>query len=175
MFKKTLTHRILKSDNNNKDFEYSFDSNNKKSSSKKFCSFHQLLQVKKSEQLSSNRNIFERNKTPILDSRKYKKKNSKKKPEKIDIQLSIISKNIENTSKNINNPGEFYKNLFNNIIAKESRCFNDDEEEKNKNLKILDIHSKNKIKEGYISDKMNDDEKDRLDSFTSNKERVIKN
>ena len=175
LFKKTLTHRILKSDNNNKDFEYSIDSNNKKSSSKKFCSFHQLLQVKKSEQLSSNRNIFERNKTPILDSRKYKKKNSKKKPEKIDIQLSIISKNIENTSKNINNPGEFYKNLFNNIIAKESRCFNDDEEEKNKNIKILDIHSKNKIKEGYISDKMNDDEKDRLDSFTSNKERVIKN
>ena len=65
--------------------------------------------------------------------------------------------------------------MFNNIIAKESRCFNDDEEEKNKNIKILDIHSKNKIKEGYISDKMNDDEKDRLDSFTSNKERVIKN
>ena len=159
LIKKTMTHRILKADNNNKDFEYSIDSNNKKSSSKKFLSFHHLIQVKKSEQLSSNRNIFERNKTPILDSLRYKKKNSKKKPEKIDIQLSIISKNIENSSKNINNPGEFYKNLFNNIIEKESRSFNDDKEEKNENLNILDIHSKNKIKETYISDKINDDEK----------------
>ena len=73
--------------------------------------------------------------------------------------MSIISKNIENSSKNINNPGEFYKNLFNNIIEKESRSFNDDKEEKNENLNILDIHSKNKIKETYISDKINDDEK----------------
>ena len=41
--------------------------------------------------------------------------------------MNIISKNIKNTSNNINNPQEFYFNLFNNIIAKESKMSNDEE------------------------------------------------
>ena len=59
-----------------------------------------------------------------MENRKFKKK---KKPEKINKQLNIISKNIKNTSNNINNPQEFYFNLFNNIIAKESKMSNDEE------------------------------------------------
>ena len=41
--------------------------------------------------------------------------------------MNIISKNIKNSSKNINNPQEFYFNLFNDIISKESKMSNDEE------------------------------------------------
>ena len=40
---------------------------------------------------------------------------------KIKKQLNIITKNVENTNKNINNPEEFYSKLFKNIIVKETQ------------------------------------------------------
>ena len=48
------------------------------------------------------------------------KKLVRKKTCKIQKQLNIISKNIENSSKNINNPEEFYSELFKDIIDKNS-------------------------------------------------------
>ena len=46
---------------------------------------------------------------------------SKKTTNKISRQLNIITKNIENTSNNINNPDEFYSNFFKSIIDKKSQ------------------------------------------------------
>ena len=48
------------------------------------------------------------------------KKLVRKKTCKIQKQLNIISKNIKNSSKNINNPEEFYSELFKDIIDKNS-------------------------------------------------------
>ena len=99
---------------------------NKKIKRGKLDSASKILQVKGNEKLISTRNIIDlrKIKSPTLEHRKLKKK---KKPEKINKQLNIISKNIKNTSNNINNPQEFYFNLFNNIIAKESKMSNDEE------------------------------------------------
>ena len=50
-----------------------------------------------------------------------KRYQTRKFPSKINKQLNIITKNIENTSNNINNPDIFYSNFFKSIIAKESQ------------------------------------------------------
>lgn len=129
-----LSELTNKKDNNNSviyksgtktENEEEIDSN-KKIKKEKLDSASKILQVKGNEKLISTRNIIDlrKIKSPILENRKLKKK---KKPEKINKQLNIISKNIKSTSNNINNPQEFYFNLFNNIIAKESKMSNDEE------------------------------------------------
>ena len=109
------------------------NSNNKKTKREKLESSGKILfQVKKSDNYASTRNIIDlrKTKTPILDGRKLKRK---KKPEKINKQLNIISKNIKITSHNINNPQDFYFNLFNNIIAKEKSCVEEEGKESGSN------------------------------------------
>lgn len=51
---------------------------------------------------------------------KIKRIQTKKKSNKISRQLNIITKNIENTSNNINNPAQFYSKFFKNIIDKKA-------------------------------------------------------
>ena len=138
------------------------DDNIKKNLKDQFRSSGKLIEV------HSNHRFIKKNRFPCTDTRKSKRKTSKKKPEKIDKQLNIISKNIESSSKNINHPEEFYMNFFTNIIAKESRSINGDENNKN----ILDFNS------GELND-MNTNRKDNnqlnlFDSFISNKDSSIK-
>ena len=138
---------------------------------------------KKKEQIDSSGKIFNftkfessrdvsdirKIKSPIIEPRKSKKKLSKKKPVKINQQLNIISKNIETTSKNINNPGEFYIDFFKNIIAKESRSINGEIEEDNNNKKtnILKLYSGGiKHRDSRLSGKSNI-EQSLLDSVSS--------
>ena len=118
---------------------------------KQFRSTQKIVEIKKRDKLSSsNINIYDCNKlkTPILDNRKLQQKIINKKPIKISKQLNIISKNIQNTSKNIKNPEEFYMNLFNDIIAKESKRSYNKEDENNQN-NILKQYSGKEIKENY--------------------------
>ena len=110
------------------------DSNtNKKFKKQKIKSSY--FHLKNNNKFITSSNIIDLRKTkiPIMEKRQIKKK---KKPETINKQLNIISENIKNTSNNINNPQEFYLNLFNDIIAKESKSSND-EENKNNNSSIL--------------------------------------
>ena len=123
--KKNNNNSVIYKSGTKTENEEEIDSN-KKIKRGKLDSASKILQVKGNEKLISTRNIIDlrKIKSPTLEHRKLKKK---KKPEKINKQLNIISKNIKNTSNNINNPQEFYFNLFNNIIAKESKMSNDEE------------------------------------------------
>ena len=109
-----------------------------------------LIEVKKINKFTAIKNNFDikKAKSPILEPRKIKKKG-----EKINKQLNKISKNIKNTSKNIHNPGEFYMNLFNNIIAKETRSFNGDDNDNDKNSNILNEYSGKKAKYNSLGGK----------------------
>ena len=137
---------------------------NTKKKGKYLGSSNKLIEIKNNDKFLSTRNYADLkvNRTPNLDSRKLKR--SPKKKSGINKQLNIISKNIKNTSRNINNPEEFYKNLFNNIIQRESRSFNGDKEEN----KILHFYSSNRVNEEYISDQ--ELEKNIFSSFNSYKE-----
>jgi hypothetical protein len=123
--KKNNNNSVIYKSGTKTENEEEIDSN-KKIKRVKLDSASKILQVKGNEKLISTRNIIDlrKIKSPILEHRKLKKK---KKPEKINKQLNIISKNIQNTSNNINNPQEFYFNLFNDIISKESKMSNDEE------------------------------------------------
>ena len=133
------------------DKENNVDSHNRKTRKDKLESSCRIFQLKITDKIFSSRNTTDTRKikTNMIESRKLKKK---KKPEKINKQLNIISKNIKNTSKNINNPEEFYFNLFNNIIAKESKSYNGDEEDNNNNASdILNEYSETVKKESILS------------------------
>ena len=123
--KKNSNNSVIYKSGTKTENEEEIDSN-KKIKRGKLDSASKILQVKGNEKLISTRNIIDlrKIKSPTLEHRKLKKK---KKPEKINKQLNIISKNIKNSSKNINNPQEFYFNLFNDIISKESKMSNDEE------------------------------------------------
>ena len=134
----------------------------------KLLSTSGLIEIKRinnNNKLASTKNIsdFKKTKTPVLEPRKIKKKEVK-----INKQLNKISKNIKNTSKNINNPEEFYMNFFNNIIAKESKSINGDENDKNSN--ILNFNSGNKLRDNILSRQNSNVEISLLDSFISNRE-----
>ena len=58
------------------------------------------------------------------NKQKFKRYQTRKAPNKINKQLNIITKNIEHTSNNINNPDKFYSNFFKNIIDKKSQIIN---------------------------------------------------
>ena len=160
----------IKSENNDDNLMITDSAN--KITKTAFHSTNNLIEIKK----NSSRGVFDpkKLKTPILDSRKSKKRVSKKNPQKINKQLNIISKNILNTSKNINNPEEFYMNFFTNIIAKE-RSFNGDDNDKNsrnskKSNNILNIYSGIKKESTYLRRKSSNLPKSLLDSFISNKD-----
>ena len=75
---------------------------------------------------------------------KIKRKISKKQLVKVKKKLSVITQNIQNTNKAINNPNEFYMNFFNNIIQKETfDVANDDDkdEKKEENLSNSSLYS----------------------------------
>ena len=134
----------------------------------KLLSTSGLIEIKRinnNNKLASTKNIsdFKKTKTPVLEPIKIKKKEVK-----INKQLNKISKNIKNTSKNINNPEEFYMNFFNNIIAKESKSINGDENDKNSN--ILNFNSGNKLRDNILSRQNSNVEINLLDSFISNRE-----
>ena len=70
--------------------------------------------------------------------------------------MNLISKNIQNTSKNIKNPEEFYMNLFNDIIAKESKRSYNLEGEDNENNAVKSLNdsitsNKDSIKESNLN------------------------
>ena len=86
--------------------------------------------------------------------------------------MNIISKNIETTSRNINNPGEFYMNFFNNIIAKESKSINGENDSQKNN--ILSVYAGSKLKDSQISGESNNNSQSNMDSFSPSKENKAK-
>ena len=101
---------------------------------------------------NSSKKIF--NFTNVLDNdnnagpqdnfnRRINRNQTRKKPGKINKQLNIITKNIENTNDNINNPDNFYLKFFKNIINKETQINNSNN---SKTLKIRNIENINKNK-----------------------------
>ena len=115
----------------------------------------------KNQKFNSSKRIFNftnvlgndnNNKSPDDFQRKINKNQTKKKPDKINKQLNIITKNIENTNDNINNPDIFYSKFFKNIINKETQINNTNN---SKTPKIRKIESKNKTNlfKYYMKDK----------------------
>jgi hypothetical protein len=131
-----------------------------------------LLELRKSNKMISSKSILDlkKVKTPILEARKPIKK--KKKKEKINKQLNIISKNIETTSRNINNPGEFYMNFFNNIIKKENKSVNGEDD--SKKINILSAYGGSKLKDSEASGQSNNNSQSNMDSLIPCKENKIK-
>ena len=143
MNKSMICKSILKRENE----DYKSESFNKSSKIKLLRASQKLLGKNKNDKFFFSRNNnfdLKKVKISIVDNRKFKQKIINKKPIKISKQLNIISKNIQNTSKNIKNPDEFYMNLFNNIIAKESKGFNGEDEDYNNS--ILNQNSEKEIK-----------------------------
>jgi hypothetical protein len=127
----------------------------------------QLRSTSKLIEINTKRKIFQKHR-PLHVSPRKGKRNTKKKPEKINKQLNIISKNIENSSKNINNPEEFYMNFFTNIIAKESRSINGEENSGSYSKKKID--DSGEFNEINTNRKSSYNQLHLLDSFFSNKE-----
>ena len=74
----------------------------------------------------------------------YKRSNTKggrrytnKKTIQVNQKLNVISKNIQNANEVINNPNEFYMNLFNNILQKEENANDEEEKEQKVNKKRI--------------------------------------
>ena len=78
----------------------------------------------------------------INNNLKIKRIQTKKKSNRINKQHNIITKNIENTSNNINNPDIFYSNFFKNIIDKNSQITNTITYKKTKTHKIRKTEEK---------------------------------
>ena len=109
------------------------DKNNKNKKSIKLLSSSGIIEINNKFSSIKKMSDLSKTKSPIFESRKIKKKEVK-----LNKQLNKISKNIQNTSKNINNPEEFYMNFFNNILAKETKSFNGDENDyKTKSNKLI--------------------------------------
>ena len=73
---------------------------------------------------------------------------------KIEKQLNIITKNIESTTKNINDSEKFYSKFFKNIINKETQInINNKTANNNINSSGKKIHSTNIIQN--INKKLN--------------------
>ena len=143
---------------------------NKSTNKNLYDSTMKLFDMKKRRKLSSSINIQDYKNVKSLSPRKLKKKVIKNKSLRISIQLGKISKNIENTSKNIKNPEEFYMNMFNNIIAKQNKSFR--EEEDNHYNNILSQLSAEEVKRKDIKMKSFKDSNNKNinDLFILNKE-----
>jgi hypothetical protein len=90
--------------------------NEKKISTNKIIDLRKLKRFPSSQNIMNSLNF---NSLFIEDS-KIKRKFFKKESSNLTKKLNIISNNIKNTSKIINNPEEFYADFFNNILIKES-------------------------------------------------------
>ena len=86
---------------------------------------------------------------------KIKRIQTKKKSNKISRKLNIITKNIENTSNNINNPDKFYSKFFKNIIDKKAQITNTNSYSKTKTHKAKKAENKIGINlfKYYLKDK----------------------
>ena len=120
---------------------------------KNFINTNQLNANNKNQKFNSSKRLFNftnglgnnnNNNSPDDFQRKINKNQTKKKPDKINKQLNIITKNIENTNDNINNPDIFYSKFFKNIINKERQINNT---YNSKTPKIRKIENKNKDKD----------------------------
>ena len=80
-------------------------------------SYSSNKKLKKFDSLKKNMKFGNSN---IFIQSKIKRKLTKKKLKKVNIKLKAISENIESANNAINNPNEFYMNLFNNIMNKKS-------------------------------------------------------
>jgi len=97
------------------------DSNKSKKNIKKI-STNKIIDIKRLKKFPSSQNIMNSLKfnSPFIEETKIKKKFIKKESTNLNKKLNIISNNIKNTSRIINNPEEFYMDFFNNILIKES-------------------------------------------------------
>ena len=100
---------------------------------------------------------------------KIKRIQTKKKSNRINKQLNIITKNIENTSNNNNNPDIFYSNFFKNIIDKNSQITNTNTYKKTKTHKVRKTEGEieTNLFKYYLKDKNN--------NIPENKEKEINN
>ena len=96
------------------------DSNKSKKNEK--ITNYKIIDKRKLTKFPSSQNILNCLKfnSPLTEDIKNKKKLVKKESSNLNKKLNIISNNIKNTSKIINNPEEFYTDFFNNILIKES-------------------------------------------------------
>jgi len=97
------------------------DSNKSKKNEKKISN-NKIFDIKKLKKFPSSQNIMNSLKftSPFIEDTKLKKKSFKKESANLNKKLNIISNNIKNSSRIINNPEEFYTDFFNNILIKES-------------------------------------------------------
>ena len=102
------------------------------------------LKTLKFKRLYSNKNVLEKKQSKVLNlksieliNRKATKSNKKRRKSehsKVNRKLNMISKNIEGANKNINNPDQFYMDLFNNIINKGTGAEEDLDKKKNNTI-----------------------------------------
>ena len=97
------------------------DSNKSKKNIKKI-STNKIIDIKRLKKFPSSQNIMNSLKfnSPFTEDIKIKKKFIKKESSNLNKKLNIISNNIKNTSKIMNNPEEFYMDFFNNILIRET-------------------------------------------------------
>ena len=117
------------------------------------CSANKLFEVKKTENHSSSK-ILDINKYAIFGSPKKRRKTEKTKRNSIILnrKLNLITQNIQKTSKIINNPEEFYMDMFNNIIQKEKS--NGKKEKEDEKSTILNCNSGERNNKNIITEKI---------------------
>ena len=95
---------------------------NKSKKNEKKISTNKIIDIKKLKKFPSSQNIMNSLKfnSPFTEDIKIKKKFIKKESSNLNKKLNIISNNIKNTSKIMNNPEEFYMDFFNNILIRET-------------------------------------------------------
>ena len=137
----------IKEDNKNERKKIKSSNSIRKYNSKKF---YKDLKSENPPRISANifdnnNNLFSFLKKPslyrinnICSPTRIKRKTTKKKS-MVAQKLNEISKNIENANNAINNPYEFYLNLFTNLIRKKTKTENESQnnEEDYSSLKIL--------------------------------------
>jgi hypothetical protein len=146
-FNKLMTMDLQHKDKNGEGYMADFNQN-------KFgFSANKLFEVKKIENHSSSK-IFDINKNGLMESPKKRRRTEKIKRNSIILnkKLNLITKNIQKTSKIINNPEEFYIDMFNNIIQKEKS--NGKKEKEDENSTILNCNSVERNNKNTISDKI---------------------
>ena len=122
------------------------------SQNKFVLSTNKLFEVKKIENHSTSK-MLDINRSGLMLSPKKRRKTEKVKRDTIILnkKLNLITKNIQKTSKIINNPEEFYIDMFNNIIQKEKS--NVKKEKEDEKSTILNGNSGERNNKNMISEK----------------------
>ena len=114
-------------------------------------STNKIFEVKQIENHSSSK-ILNINKYDLLGSPQKRRKTEKKRNSiTLNRKLNLITQNIQKTSKIINNPEEFYKDMFNNIIQKEKSLSKKEKDEEKSS--IFNCNSGERIIKNMISEK----------------------